>query len=254
MKFIKIPSIIILTLCSVLSGCATVNYMAIDKTSTTVDVSSKSVLLMTLDFSRSDKSGYFTPNYFFAHFEKPNAQSKDDRQNFEVKDDDKIITSGGRTIYVLRMALEPGEYQLKGITGFAMAFPFHGTYFVPLFIDINVPKHAVAYIGRVKTELRPRQENEFRAGPVIPLIDQAVMGISTGTFDIAITDMSQEDLAIFRSTFPALSSIPIKTAILPAFDRPKVQRWWEGENANTKEQPPLPNVAVPSGDGAAKSR
>jgi hypothetical protein len=204
--------------------------MAFDKTSTTVDVSSKSVLLMTLDLFRSDKNRYFTPNYFFVHVEKPNAQGKDDRQNFEVEDADKIKTSGGRTIYLLRMAIEPGEYQLRGITGLAMAFPFTGTYFVPLLMDINVPKNAVTYIGRVKAELRPREENEFRAGPVLPLIDQAVTGISTGTFDIAIADMSQEDIAIFQSTFPALGNTPIKTAILPAFDRPKVQRWWEAEN------------------------
>jgi hypothetical protein len=51
-----------------------------------------------------------------------------------------------------------------------------------------------------------------------------------------------------------LGSIPFKNAILPAFDRPKVQRWWEDENASTKEKPPSSNVAVPSVDGASKTQ
>lgn len=246
--------LIILTLCSVLSGCATLNTMAIDKTSTTVDVSNKSVLLMTLDFSRSDKSRYFAPGYFFVHFEKPNAQSKADRQNFEVTPDDKIITSGEKAIYVLRIALEPGEYQLKGISGLAFSFPFNGNYFVPLLTDINVHKNAVTYIGRIKVIHRPRKENEFRAGSMIPLIDQAVMGISSGTLDIAIVDMSKEDGEIFKSTFPALRDMVIFTAVLPDFDRPKVQRWWESESANTDARSSPPNAAVPSGDGAAKTQ
>lgn len=254
MKFIKISSIVILTLCSVLSGCATINTMAIDKTSTTVDVSFKSVLLMTLDFSRSDKSRYFAPSYFFVHFEKPNAQSKADRQNFEVTPEDQIITNGGQAIYVLRIALEPGEYQLKGITGLAFSFPFNGNYLVPPLMDINVHKNAVTYIGRIKVIHRPRKENEFRAGPMIPIIDQAVMGISSGTFDIAIVDMSKDDGEIFKSTFPALRDTVIYTAILPDFDRPKVQRWWESENANTDTQPPPPNATMPSGDGATKTK
>jgi hypothetical protein len=84
-------SIILWTLCSVLSGCATINPMAFDKASSTVDVSSKSVLLMTLDFSRLDKNRYFTPDYFFINYEKPNAKSMADRQIFDVTPEDRNI-------------------------------------------------------------------------------------------------------------------------------------------------------------------
>src|ERR1700684_2495830 len=107
--------LMILTLFSVLCGCATVNPMAFDKSSKTVDVSSKSVLLMTLNVSRSDDSRYVLhPRVVF--IEKPNANNKADRQNFKVDENaDKITTNGGQDIYLLRMALEPGQYQLKGV-------------------------------------------------------------------------------------------------------------------------------------------
>jgi hypothetical protein len=75
--------------------------------------------------------------------------------------------------------------------------------------------------------VRERQENEFKAGPSIPLIDQAVAGASTGTFDIKISDNFVKDEAIFRSKFPALVGVPIRKSILPAFDRANAQKWWE---------------------------
>ncbi|GAB3540962.1 hypothetical protein GCM10027343_10830 [Noviherbaspirillum agri] len=61
-----------------LTGCATVNEMAFDKESRTVDTSAKSVVLMTIDVSRSDESRY-VPNPFVVKLEKPNAQSKEER-------------------------------------------------------------------------------------------------------------------------------------------------------------------------------
>jgi hypothetical protein len=221
----------ILALCGVLSGCATVNPMAFDRTATAVDVRAKSVVLMTLDVSRSDESRY-VPRPLVVYFEKPNATDKAGRQNFKIDGDaDMIKTAGGRDVYVLRMALEPGPYQVKGIFGKASAFPFNGFFFVPLLMDIEVPKAAVTYAGRVKAELRPRQGNEFRAGSVIPLLDQSATGISGGTFDVSLEDASQEDIGIFKANFPALSETAITTTLLPPFDRPKAQRWWEGENA-----------------------
>ncbi|MEO6688239.1 MAG: hypothetical protein ABIS07_01290, partial [Dokdonella sp.] len=120
--------------------------------------------------------------------------------------------------------------------GSAAAFPFVGSFLVPLFMDFMVPAHAVTYVGHVKARLRPRQEGEFRAGPMIPLIDQAATGMSTGTFDVVVSDSSVEDISRFRTMFPALGDTPVANAPLPAFDRPRVQRIRDAGSALAPDQ------------------
>lgn len=73
--------------------------------------------------------------------------------------------------------------------------------------------------------MRERQGNEFHAGPVIPLIDQAAVGASGGTFDVEVVDAESSDEALFRTRFPALRTATIHKAMPPAFDRPPTQKW-----------------------------
>ena len=219
---------LLFTIFIILSGCtmATVNYMAFEKTTETIDVGNKSILLMTLDFSRSDKNNIYDPNMLVVHFQKPNAKNREDRQNFSVGWQDKISISSGESIYFIRMALDPGKYQLNSITAISQGIVLNGKYVIPLFMDINVQKNVTTYIGRITVMHRPRQENEFPAGPKTPLIDQAMMNIYTGTLDINISDMSKDDLQNYKSTYPALKYTEIITAILPEFDRSKIKNLW----------------------------
>jgi len=130
-------------------------------------------------------------------------------------------------VYLARVALTPGSYELVRVFGDANGFPFHGWFDVPLNSPLTVTPNTVTYIGRVNAKLRPRQENEFRAGPVLPLVDQAVTGISSSTWDIAIDNQAEKDLAHFRNSFPALAAITIAVEPLPSFDREKAQKAWE---------------------------
>jgi len=238
--------------CAVLAGCATVNPMAFDKSATTVDTSAKSVVLMTIDVSRPDDSRY-VPNPFVVKLERPGAQSKAERQNFTFGKDDAIVEAG-HTVYLARMALEPGPYRLGDITGNANAFPIISQFMVPLLLDLQVKPNSITYVGRVSATLRPRQESEFRAGPLIPLIDQAVSGMSSGTWDVTIDNLSQRDVATFRANYPALAQAPIDVAPLPPFDRAAVQRWWDGQQANTPPATatasPVPVVAAAAAPGS----
>ena len=232
MKNMKILSLLVrlamLTLFVGLSGCMSLQPMALKSNEKMVDVSSKSVLLMTLDVFRSDRSR-FTPNPTIISFEKPNSTGKSEILMFKLKDADTEESKNGRDVYILSMDLEPGQYKLRGITGDANAFPLHGFFFVPLYMDIEIQKNVVTYAGRVKAELRPRQGNEFRAGSVVPLIDQSITGVSSGTFDVAVEDLSQEDIPFFNKNYPALANTKINTALLPPFNRSQVQLWWEND-------------------------
>jgi hypothetical protein len=206
------------------SGCATVNHMAFDRNSKTIDTTDKSILLMTLDVSRADDSRYI-PNPSSIFIEASNAQQQKDRQMFKLSRPDDFVQVSGHDVYLARMAIKPGDYQLHGVMGYATGFPFVGTFYVPLRLNVDVKPNSVTYIGRVTAKLRPRKDGEFRAGPLIPLIDQAATGLSTGTWDVEVDDKSQEDLPMFKINFPAVVNSTIENKILPPFDREVVQKW-----------------------------
>jgi hypothetical protein len=214
--------------CVVVTGCATVNPMAFDKQTKAIDTKDKSIVLMTVDVSRSDGSRY-VPEPFVVKFEKPGAQSKEDRQNFKFSKDTDSLQENGHDLYLVRMALVAGEYKLVDVTGKASAFPINSLFSVPLVADLKVKPNSVTYIGRVSAKLRERVGNEFRAGPVVPLIDQAVTGMSGGTWDVSIDNVADKDIGLFRAAFPVLKDVAIDTAALAPFDRAAAQRWWDGE-------------------------
>ncbi|MFT4190005.1 MAG: hypothetical protein QM617_00595 [Comamonas sp.] len=201
--------------------------MAFDKNAVVVDAQRKSVLLMVVDISRSDGSRY-APEPIAVRFEKKGAQSKEERQNFRLEKED-AVTEDGRTVYLARMALEPGDYRLGDIAGMAKAFPFVGIFAVPLLMDFKVEPNSITYVGRVSAVLRPKQDGEFRAGPLLPLIDQGVTGMSGNTWDIRVEDRAEKDVVLFKENYRALSATAIQKTLLPPFDRLAVQRWWDGQ-------------------------
>ncbi|WP_050409582.1 hypothetical protein [Massilia sp. NR 4-1] len=211
------------------TGCATVNKMAFDKATATLDTKEKSIVLMTVDVSRSDGSRW-VPEAKVAKLEKSGAQNKEDRQNFSINKDVDAVQVDGQSIYLVRMALIPGDYTFHEIFGMASAFPIHGMFTVPVGTDLNVKPNSVVYIGRITAKLRARVGEEFRAGPLLPLIDQAIAGMSGNTWDVSIDDLAQKDLTLFRNNFPVLKDVAIDTAPLPAFDRAAAQRRWDGDN------------------------
>ncbi|HRE18178.1 MAG TPA: hypothetical protein PLW86_14100, partial [Rhodocyclaceae bacterium] len=129
--------------------------------------------------------------------------------------------------YLLRMGLEPGEYVIRGLSSMARSFPINGFYFAPLHSKLSAKTPGIFYLGHVEATIRERQDPEFKAGPSIPLIDQAIAGGSTGTFDIVISDQWAQDEQKFRSRFPALKDAVIEKALLLPFDREYAQKWWE---------------------------
>lgn len=209
-----------------LVGCASAPQMALNKQTKAIDVSTKSVVLMTLDLGRPEASRYI-PYPTFIGFAKKTADGKFEPISFSIDDEAGSPASEVRNKFFLRMALEPGEYEMRTVIGNARAFPFVGFFQLPLLLNLNVPAKSVVYVGKVNALIRPRVGNEFRAGPVLPLIDQASTGLSGGTFDVSIEDAAQDDIAQFKTMFPVLASAQINKAILPPFDRDGVQYWWE---------------------------
>ena len=212
----------------VISGCATRTPMAFQNDTDRVTEKSKPVFLMTATIKNTYKTSY-QPKLLVVNVEKPNAKEASDRINFTMDDKAKNETDSASTgnNYLLRLELDAGRYEIRGLTSMYNSFPVIATFFAPLHSPMEVRETGVFYLGHVNATVRERQGNEFKAGPSVPLIDQAVAGASGGTFDVEITDEFAADEAVFRSKFPALAGVTIKKTILPAFDRTKAQQWWE---------------------------
>jgi len=221
-----VKRLIPLLLCLALAACATPEHMAVHTADTSIDTSTKSLLLMTLTVSQKD-SPIRAPKVFVVEIDTPNAQSTADRHNFILDGEGRMVTGDGHTTYDLRMALPAGSYHMVAGTGMIRVFPFAATFLLPLPEDFTVAPNSVTYIGHIDATLRPRVGDEFSAGPLLPLLDQAAMGVSTGSFDVTVSNQSATDLPALRATFPALQTAAIQVDILPPFDRAKAQAWWE---------------------------
>jgi hypothetical protein len=210
-----------------LTGCATPTRMALGEDGQRIDAA-KPVLLMTATFKNTYRPDY-QPKLLVVHVEKPGASQASDRINFTMDDKARMETGTAATgnTYLLRMELPPGKYEIVGMTSRSGIFPITGAFFAPLHVPLEIKEGGVFYVGHVQATVRERQGGEFRAGPPIPLIDQAVIGASGGTFDIDIVDAQDSDEALFRTRFPALKEATIRKTMLPAFDRQKAQKWWE---------------------------
>ncbi|HKI62593.1 MAG TPA: hypothetical protein VKA31_09895 [Mariprofundaceae bacterium] len=215
-----------------LSGCATVHEMALKKGDQSLALKGKGMVLMSMEISNHYKPDY-QPQIIVAQVEKPNAKEKKDRDNFKTDMDGTVASSNGSR-YLLRMELNPGHYIIRGAMCRYQSLFIMATCQMPVHGEIEVKANEISYLGRAEGVLRERHGDEFRAGPVIPLIDQGVAGFSGGTFDVSISDQQQEDLEAYRQLFPALRNQRIEVSILPPFDRERAQIWWDSNGNKDK--------------------
>lgn len=212
-----------------LGGCATKIKMPLQSEGEQVSNSGKWLYLMTISVENKYKD-HFAPTLEVVSVVREDGAKKQEPLNFAVdwkgtytpEDDDNA-----RPKYLVRLELSPGPYTIRGLSGSGRAFPIRFTFFAPLHSPIPSGGAGVYYLGAIDASIRQRSGNEFKAGSSLPLIDQAVSGMSTGTFDIAIADHFNDDIALFRKVFPALEHVEIKRSVLPPFDRPRAQRFWE---------------------------
>ena len=202
--------------------------MALSNDSDVASNAGKPIHLMTATL-RNNYHTTFQPKLLVVNVEKSGAQNSEDRLNFTMDDKARNESDSPTTgsSYLLRMELDQGEYVIQGLTSRTLTFPIIGYYFAPMHETLKSAGQGVFYIGHVEATIRERQGNEFKAGPTVPLLDQAVAGASGGTFDIEISDQWDKDGPQFLAKFPTLSAVTVQKNILPPFDRAKAQQWWE---------------------------
>ncbi len=225
---INLPALFIGILGLLFGGCATPTKMPALSKAAPVAKDSPPVYLVSVTFKNTSSDRY-QPKLLVAHVEKEGAKAKADRLNFtpdKAGQQDSDDPARGNTFY-MRLQTPPGRYSLVALTGLSRKFPFNGFCTAPVLADLPAEAAGFVYLGHVEATVRPRQGDEFRAGPVLPLLDQSVTGFSGGTFDIRIEDRWEVDESEYRSRFPALAQAEVRKNILPPFDRQKAQKWWE---------------------------
>lgn len=224
----RVISCISLLLTLFISGCATQTKMAFLNDADTVSNTSKPIFLMTATLRNTYRTS-FQPKLIVVHVERSTVKDSADRINFtmddKAKNESDIPTEG--STYLLRMELDKGDYVIRGLTSIGKSFPMAGFYFTPIHAKLQSSESGVYYLGHIEATIRERVGNEFKAGPSVPVIDQAIAGASGGTFDIEISDQWATDETKFKTKFPALSSVDVQKFILPPFDRVQAQQWWE---------------------------
>jgi hypothetical protein len=225
--FYKLITVVAATSALLLGGCATRTPMAFSEGTPQAVKADKSVYLMSVTLKNSYKTSH-QPKLYAVNVEKKNTGKSGDAINFSIDDKarEETDTVNGST-YFLRMELDKGEYLLEYMNSVSSSFPIHGGFTTPLVSTIVAGTPGVYYLGHVDATVRQRRGNEFKAGPTLPLVDQAIAGASSGSFDVDISDQWAQDEAKFKGKFPVLTSVSIQKNILPAYDRTAAQKWWE---------------------------
>lgn len=223
-----------------LSGCVNIQTMALKKGQGALDTATQSIVLMTVDVSRADESRY-QPVPTIVWVTDLNSAPKNKSLRFQLNRKDDTTKVDGRSTYLTSLSLPPGRYQFEGISGIAAAFPFVGNFFIPILADFDVKADSVRYAGHVGATMRVRREGEFRAGAVIPLIDQSATGMINHSWEVVIDDRSDQDIAKFKEHVPALIGLDIAVDALPPWDRTAAQRRWDGK---TEPEPATAKEAI----------
>jgi len=204
-----------------LAACATTHRMAIDHETERLDLAGNALVLMSVKMVNGYKPD-FQPTPTVAFLEKPMVRGAKDRLNYVI---DAEAEQGG--IYYLRMAVPAGKYIVRGVGGISFRFLITGNCLLPIHNDMELKAGEVVYLGRVAGTIRERKDGELRAGPILPLLDQAITGFSGGTFDVLLEDQYEQDMKVFRQRFPVLNAAAVKRDIFLPFEKGRAVAWWK---------------------------
>jgi hypothetical protein len=203
----------------VLAGCAA--NMPLTANQDTLDLSNESIALVSVKVANQYKSSY-QPGMMYAFF-FPEGEDGE-KTHIDIKTDPVVSEDDKYNEYILNFSLKPGTYNFAAIWGqYQVPLLLNATCVIPLNLKVEIKPNCVSYLGHIDAVIRKRNnDGEQRAGAVVPLLDQAVVGFSGGTFDVAISDQYGEDMGRFLAKYPALNNVTVEKNVLSQWVRPKL--------------------------------
>jgi hypothetical protein len=226
--FSRITTLAIVAATLLLTGCASPTMMPFSGPETATLKADKAIYLMTATMRNVNRSSHQmkAANLRIEHADGKNSDKNITYAIDTLAKDESDDPNKGSTYY-LRMELDNGNYVVRGMSAMSMSFPIRGFWFVPMHAKLTPVGPGVYYLGNMDFVARSRQDGEFKAGPSLPLLDQAIAGASTSTFDVAVSDRWETDEAEFKKRFPVLNTVTVQKSILPAYDRKYAYEWWD---------------------------
>ncbi|MDD4357941.1 MAG: hypothetical protein PHN98_11915 [Smithellaceae bacterium] len=214
--------LVIFCLVFLMSGCA--GKMALTKGQSDIDLSNKSIALLTLKISNQHKPKRQVNLHSVLICPQSEINCKRDLPAYPGSPY-KIYKKEKNSFneYLLSFALESGAYNIDG---------FYITYNIPMLVagvgygelklETEIKPNSVSYLGHLNITLREKTgDTEISAGNAIPHMDQSIAGFASGTFDIVVEDHFDEDMKSFISEYPGLQQVKVEKSILPEWIRPE---------------------------------
>jgi len=218
----KYRFLVIFCLVFLMSGCA--GNMALTKGQTDIDLSSKSIALLTVKISNQYKPKRQVNLHSVLICPQSEINCRRDLPAYPGSPY-KIYKKEKNSFneYLLSFALESGTNNIDG---------FYATYNIPalmsasgygeLKMETEIKPNTVSYLGHLNITLREKKtDTEISAGNAIPHMDQSISGFASGTFDIVVEDKFDEDMKSFISEYPVLQQVKVEKSILPEWIRPE---------------------------------
>jgi len=224
---IKFRYLFVVCLALFMAGCAG-HQMALTKGQSSIDVTKKSLALLSVKISNQYKPKYQLDIIGALICPQSETCGHGSFKNFhKIKSHYRIKSvEDSFNEYLLSFELERGTYNVHSMGAVYDYFPITGGGPVPLNFKIEIKSNSITYLGHLDVVMRERKnDSEQRAGPFRPLLDQnPVVGAYSGTFDVVVEDKFDEDMKLFISEYPALQKVKVEKSILPQWIRPEKQR------------------------------
>ena len=202
---------IFVILCGVVlisSGCS--NKMALSPKTKSIDLSKKSIALLTVEVGNSHVPDHQPRIYSVLvglNANKP-------KYTF-VADDPYIVEKKQFNEHLISIALPPGEYWLNSFFGQRrVPMLLCGSCTLPVEKSFILEPDEIVYIGKVDADIHKKRKGEKSAGGPFPLVDQAICGFHSGAFDVEVFDNYDEDIQLFLDRYPVLQGYQIEKAIM----------------------------------------
>ena len=220
---VKYRLLLIFCLIFAISGCVG-HHMVLTKGQSDIDLTKKSIALISVKISNQYKPKYqldIVTTYICPTSQTNCSRSYDGIYKTESNNRIKSMEEGFNE-YLLSFGLESGTYNLDSMGAIYQSALITGGGIVPLKFTFNIKPNSIIYLGHLDIVMRERKnDSEIRAGRTFPLIDQSVIGTSSGTFDVKVEDKFAEDVKLFSSEYPAVEKVRIEKILLPQWTRPK---------------------------------
>lgn len=241
----------LLGLVAAMAGCAS---PGLNKNAQTVDLSKESILVFSMDFTNTFKPGTSWNNLGVTI-------ASTDPQDASAKTAGLLSVgtfNAESGLALVSRQLPPGRHTINTLSGSIRSAIFFGAMKFNVDAPFDVPPNAVIYAGHISIFNNERTDKDDQAtGFVIPLLDQAITGMSGGTVDVVLEDRYDKTVELLKTEYPALRNVQVLRAPLTSMAllrgrgiAPKVVKL---SMAKSKDTEPSPASVAPTTSPAPDS-